>query len=149
MPEQVEIPLHLYQVLEEEYLSLHGQLSQSETVRLGDREEEIVAELDWDFHRGHVRDPARLANRLTPRPGGLRDDLAAHLRGAAPRFRDAFDARRSVSDLESALNELLRVPIYDPDAFKYVALTDTLRVLLGGPPRAGSPELAHVNRLLL
>ena len=147
MPEQVEIPLHLYQVLEEEYLSLHGQLSGSETVRLRNREEDITAELDWRFHRGHVKDPARLASKLTPRAGGDKrgDDLAAHLRQRAPEFRKKFEA----GDYEAALNELLRVPVYDADAFKYVALPDSLRLLLDRPLRAGSPGLEHVNRLLL
>jgi hypothetical protein len=148
MPQQTEIPLHLYQVLEEEYLSLHGELSQSETVRLGDREADIVAELDWDFHRGHIKEPERLANKLTPRGDAYRDDLATHLRQAAPDFGAAFDARASAG-LEGALNHLLRKPIYDPDAFKYVTLTDSLRVLLERPLKADSPELAHVNRLLL
>jgi hypothetical protein len=149
MPEHVDIPLHLYQVLEEEYLSLHGELSPREVVRLGGRDEGIVAELDWDFHAGHVRAPGRLAHRLTPHDDALRDDLAAHLRGAAPRFREAFDARAADADLPGALNELLRVWLYDPDAFKYVALTDSTRLLLEARPPDGSPELAHVNRLLL
>ena len=157
MPEHVDFPLDLYQVLEEEYLSLHGALSPSETVRLGKSDKGIVAELDWDFHRGHVREPGRLANRLTPHGDALRDDLATHLRGAAPRFRDAFD-KLTADDFDrggddtrlvAALNELLRVWVYKPDAFKYVQLTDTLRVLLEGRPADGSPELARVNRLLL
>jgi hypothetical protein len=146
MPEQVEIPLHLYQVLEEEYLSLHGAHLQGETVRLRNREVDIRAELDWRFHTGHVKDRARLASRLTPcKSKGTRGDLAAHLRRAAPDFRKAFES----ADYEAALNELLRVPIYDPDAFKYLTLPDSLRVLLGKCLPAGSPELEHVNRLLL
>ncbi|HEX7315913.1 MAG TPA: patatin-like phospholipase family protein [Pyrinomonadaceae bacterium] len=149
MPEHVDIPLHLYQVLEEEYLSLHGELSPSETVRLGERDRDVVAELDWNFHTGHVREPRRLVNRLTPCGDALRDDLATHLRKAAPRFREAFDRRGDDAGLVDALNELLRVWIYHPDAFKYVALTDTLRVLLDTRPCDGTPELAHVNRLLL
>lgn len=149
MPEHVDIPLHLYQVLEEEYLSLHGKLSPRETVRLGEGGQEIVAELDWNFHGGHVREPGRLANRLTPHGDDLRDDLATHLREAAPLFRAAFDALQAGVGLEGALNELLRVWLYDSDAFKYVVLDDTLRVLLDSRPADDTPELAHINRLLL
>ncbi len=51
MSTHAEMPLHLYQVLEEEYLSLHGALAPEEmVVTLNGRA--AVARLDWGFHRG-------------------------------------------------------------------------------------------------
>ena len=65
-----EIPLHVFQVLEEEYISLHGPISADGlTVELPDEENEnkwrtVEARLDWRFHQGHIKDPVRFANSL-------------------------------------------------------------------------------------
>jgi uncharacterized membrane protein YidH (DUF202 family) len=67
MPD-IEIPLHLCQVLEEEFESLHETLDADETpdaVAVSDDAGEVFATVkgDWDFHENHVRS-GRLAERL-------------------------------------------------------------------------------------
>jgi hypothetical protein len=70
MADSPEIPLHVFQVLEEEYISLHGPISADGlTVELPDEENEnkwrtVEARLDWRFHQGHIKDPVRFANSL-------------------------------------------------------------------------------------
>jgi hypothetical protein len=65
-----EIPLHVFQVLEEEYISLHGPISADGLpVELPDEGNEnkwrtVEARLDWRFHQGHIKDPVRFANTL-------------------------------------------------------------------------------------
>ncbi|HEX8337720.1 MAG TPA: hypothetical protein VF621_13380, partial [Pyrinomonadaceae bacterium] len=56
MPEPVEIPLHLCQVLEEEFENLHETLEDS---LVGG----AVVRKDWAFHAGHV-EPGALAAEL-------------------------------------------------------------------------------------
>ncbi|HEX8293849.1 MAG TPA: patatin-like phospholipase family protein [Pyrinomonadaceae bacterium] len=72
MPEPIEIPLHLCQVLEEEFESLHEKLdwkADEDTVPMPDRVKRaagdeqsgdggrvrVVVKSDWDFHPDHVR----------------------------------------------------------------------------------------------
>ena len=152
MPNSSDSPLHLFQVLEEEYLSLHGNLSPRETVRLRDRDEDITAELDWGFHAGHVKDAARLAHKLNPRGRTSAAKLAAHLERISEPFREQRAAAgRDALALGRALDELLKVHLYDSDAFKHVTLSDSLRVLLRNNEDAAedSEGLKRVNRLLL
>ncbi|MCA1817091.1 MAG: patatin-like phospholipase family protein [Acidobacteria bacterium] len=79
MPNSLDLPLHLYEVLEEEYRSLYN-----ERLEPGPAEEiclqgEIVeAPPDFGFHRGHVKDPERLYKRLSDAD----DALSQHLLGA-------------------------------------------------------------------
>lgn len=56
MPEQVEIPLHLCQVLEEEFENLHETLQDAEVGG-------VLVKKDWVFHAGHF-DPEALATEL-------------------------------------------------------------------------------------
>jgi Patatin-like phospholipase len=100
------IPLHVYEVLEEEYESLHGPITKEPLVvhlpgkfraeSAGDRapdhapgagapaEEhglwrEVEAARDWDFRRGHLRDATGLAAALLPSDAPERRDLPAEL----------------------------------------------------------------------
>jgi hypothetical protein len=74
MSSSPEMPLHLFQVLEEEYVSLHRPLSiDSLTVQLPDEENEnrwrdVTARFDWSFHEGHVKDPFAFAASLLSVP---------------------------------------------------------------------------------
>lgn len=68
---KADIPLHLYQVLEEEYASLHGPIRADRKfyVQLPDEENEnytwcVEAGRDWFFRLGHVKDVEPLAGRL-------------------------------------------------------------------------------------
>jgi hypothetical protein len=71
MSSSLEIPLHLYEVLEEEYISLHGPIPAGEvlTVKLPNVEAEdkwraVRAARNWLFDEGHLKDPVGLANSL-------------------------------------------------------------------------------------
>jgi Patatin-like phospholipase len=74
MPKKIEIPLHLFQVLEEEYLNLHGPLKEQDvvhlpTTRAGEKDyRRVIARRDWLFHRGHIKNPLSLIIKLLP-PG--------------------------------------------------------------------------------
>jgi len=62
MDERQDLPLTLYQVLEAEYVSLHGRLEEDDVVRLRDRSatkgyRPVRARRDWLFSRGHVKNP--------------------------------------------------------------------------------------------
>ena len=64
-----ETPLTLYQVLEEEYESLHGQFPEEVTAYLSDpaddaRPVEVKSGRSWDFRAGHLRAPKALASAL-------------------------------------------------------------------------------------
>ncbi|MGI9105486.1 MAG: hypothetical protein ACR2G4_04470 [Pyrinomonadaceae bacterium] len=155
MPTSPDIPLHLYQVLEEEYLNLHGELSFEEEINLHDQT--ITARLDWQFHSGHLKAPAKLADKL-----GRESEIAKHLRTVSPQLKQFLaeygEAQKS-AHLESAFNglllafnELLEQTIYSPEAFKYVPLKESTRKLVELYEKAADKPagaLAHLNRLLL
>src|SRR5918911_4869465 len=67
----LDIPLHLYEVLEEEYISLHGPIPAGEvlTVKLPNEDAEeawrtVRAARNWLFDEGHIKDPVGFANTL-------------------------------------------------------------------------------------
>ncbi|HEX8649222.1 MAG TPA: patatin-like phospholipase family protein [Pyrinomonadaceae bacterium] len=71
MSSRLEIPLHLFEVLEEEYISLHGPIPAGEvlTIKLPnveaeDKWREVRAARNWLFDEGHIKDPVGLANSL-------------------------------------------------------------------------------------
>jgi hypothetical protein len=79
MPDNIEIPLHLYQVLEEEFTSLYGSIPAEEILVVelpaGEGGEElpprrVEAALDWRFRGGHVKDPVGLVAELLRFSGG-------------------------------------------------------------------------------
>ena len=71
--EIVKIPLELYQVLEEEYASLHQPIPEGENffIELPDPKEpgkwrRVKAARDWCFYEGHLKDPGSFARSLLP-----------------------------------------------------------------------------------
>jgi len=69
MSKNSEIPLYVYQVLEEEYESLHGAIRENVTTHLPNPEDEnkpvaVESKRDWDFHEGHIKRPEVLAEIL-------------------------------------------------------------------------------------
>jgi hypothetical protein len=69
MAEHVNIPLYLYQVLEEEYESLHGPLPPTIEASLPNPTDEahpldVESKRDWRFHHGHIRYPKVFADLL-------------------------------------------------------------------------------------
>ncbi|HEX6184187.1 MAG TPA: patatin-like phospholipase family protein [Pyrinomonadaceae bacterium] len=67
MPDTPDITLHAYQILEEEYVALHGSIS-ADPLRLklpdGEKMREVEATLGWDFRLGHLKDPPGFAGYL-------------------------------------------------------------------------------------
>ncbi len=138
MSNQPDLPFHLYQVLEEEYLSLQGRLSAEETVTLHGRH--VVARLDWEFHAGHVVDAVAVRSNLDEG----RDAAFKRLRRFLPTPLPAA---------ASALNTLLAADFYDEEAFRHVAPGAATTKLLKSYFKADRPSApglrAHLNRLLL
>ncbi len=76
MPNNPELPLHVYQVLEEEYVSLYGPIPPDEVLFVALPDERaarsgvdshtrvVEAKLDWAFRRGHLKNPVGLAADL-------------------------------------------------------------------------------------
>jgi hypothetical protein len=69
MSNNSEIPLYVYQVLEEEYESLHGTIREKVTTYLPNPEDggeplEVESKRDWGFHKGHIKRPEVLAEIL-------------------------------------------------------------------------------------
>jgi hypothetical protein len=149
------LSLQLYQVLEEEYLNLHGALSPINSVSVNGRKG-IVPALDWDFHAGHIKKPEKLARRLKRGSDAAKDMLPEHLHQHVKRFVQRLEQYeksepKDATILESALNELLKVHFYNAEAFKYVDLKNSTRELLKSYAKVedGSDDLAFINRLLL
>src|SRR4030095_9996446 len=68
MSQSDKIPVPLFQVLEEEYIALHGLPDENDSliVQLSDpthrdKFRAVTADLNWDFHPSHIRHPRRLA----------------------------------------------------------------------------------------
>ncbi|HEX8352997.1 MAG TPA: patatin-like phospholipase family protein [Pyrinomonadaceae bacterium] len=146
-----EIPLHLCQVLEEEFESLHETLDwkkDGDLLSVGDggRRVAVAVKVDWDFHAGHVRRDA-LAEKLREaysrwkrlHPGGgepedrpmkAEPDLAAYLARRHPGLLD--DARTDeqfVGDLRRVLDD---AEVFRPERFeRLTTLREDTRGLVG------------------
>ena len=152
-----EIPLHLSQVLEEEYENLHDELF-NETIRFGGREARV--EEDWLFHWGHVN-ARKLLQRLEtaqnswergnkkrqsplpkPKPGDAslddENDLATFLVFRFPQLLDELRAaKENPADLAhvKTLNEILRDrdgKVFRRERFERIKFRDTKELLEQG-----------------
>jgi hypothetical protein len=135
MPEPVDIPLHLCQILEEEFENLHATLEDSLV-------DHAVVRKDWAFHAGHVKDPAALAAELEAAAAAGdaaacgSGPLAAHL-AARPGLLAALRAPAGEPDpggedppYAAALNQLLGDDeVFEWSRFEQVELRDETRAL--------------------
>jgi len=114
------LPLHVCQVLEDEYVALHGAPAS--------------APRSWDFQDGDFVDSTRFIRRL----GELTDPLSIFLKGKlAP-----------AATLGQALNAVIREPLYTEARFRHVHLDWDLAPLVS--LAIDDPEdLKHLNRRLL
>jgi hypothetical protein len=118
MNREVDLPLGLYQVLEEEYVSLHGGLAEDHVIRVPDRSVEagyrlVRANRDWQFHRGHLKNPVRLFDKLmSARPQRIPATDAAASTGARVRAPVAVAPRTPAVGPHDALCRYLldRIP---------------------------------------
>jgi hypothetical protein len=131
-----DLPLHLFQVLEEEYQSLHGSLPDGPaTVHVPDRRaldrqdcppdgaadqdcvwREVRAAREWGFLPGHVKDPVLLAALLVPRDEPEFDRIPPDLAQLLPSFDLAREnlKRYVYGQIDHALIlELIALPAED------------------------------------
>jgi hypothetical protein len=140
----LDLPLHLFEVLEQEYLTIHGEISEQKVIRLHDRD--VTAVLDWSFHESHIRDAAALRNRLrAPRVGTGQKSLADYFK---ERLGSAGAPEQRLAEI---LNSLLEVKLYDANQFRHDSLPTIQPILDLGlySDRISGDELKQFNRLLL
>ena len=170
-----DLPLNLYQVLEEEYESLHGPMPDEVTAYLRNPDGEpspmaVKSRRDWDFREGHIKSRADFAAKMladpsdewasaTASPDRAKKELLAYLGAKVPPAvagttgAEAEDRQRQLEGgLEEWLNEevLTDEGLYDDCRFSYRRLGDETRGLLSlresGVP-FGGPEAEHRERL--
>lgn len=126
----MSLPLHLCQVLEDEYVALYGEPPETAT--------------SWRVEPDHVENPERLAAKLC-----ADDPLATYLRSHG--LAAALPAREGEAwraGLAEGLNAVIASgALYDTARFAHVALPVDLARLVG--LHAEADDLEHVNRLLL
>src|SRR6185503_1962321 len=67
-----KVPLHVVEVLEEEYIALHGGIYESISVELPNLDHpdrpgrEVISKLNWEFDPSHIRNLSLLAFKLSP-----------------------------------------------------------------------------------
>ena len=147
MPNSLDLPLHLFQVLEEEYLSLHGSLDQRVEVNLAGQS--IISWLDWKFHQGHIKDFQRFKARLQ----GPNADLPENVKQLLTQEKQLISAWGDEEDARIWLNARLRKKIYDEQQFRHFKLGETTQKLFElyaeEPNQVTDEELIHLNRFLL
>jgi hypothetical protein len=143
----LDLPLHLFQVLEEEYISLYGQLEQETIINVKGRT--VTSQLNWDFHPGHIKDFAKFKSSLIT----AHSDLPGTLKKLLPvenvkNWSDENDALGS-------LNGLLEKHFYVPVEFRYFIFSETTKKLLElyaeerEPQNIATEELKRLNRFIL
>lgn len=73
MSSTTRMPLYLFQVLEEEYISLHSVALENEVVRFPDpehagKDRQVTANLDWSFDPSHIKNPEGFIAELLRQP---------------------------------------------------------------------------------
>jgi hypothetical protein len=136
----LDLPFHLFQVLEEEYVSLYGELEEPTVVSLN---------LDWSFHPGHIKNweafKLHLQNPDVNLPPNLKKLLDEQ---KVPDWRTEQDALDS-------LNRLLGKYFYNRNDYRSLLFSKTTEKLLELYPKEGevhsisSQELKRLNRFVL
>ncbi|HKG98308.1 MAG TPA: patatin-like phospholipase family protein, partial [Pyrinomonadaceae bacterium] len=150
MSHSTKIPLDLFQVIEEEFVTLHGTPVQddAQTVNLADaanpgKFRSVTSTLDWSFHPSHIKDPTSLALDLVSIWDASND--AAKSRAVfdvnadesaqnnlllymcnrlGPEVRAAIDdGLRGQGDLQKVLADALNTLLEDPDLFDEARFT--------------------------
>ncbi|MGB7922311.1 MAG: patatin-like phospholipase family protein [Pyrinomonadaceae bacterium] len=172
------LPLYLYEVLEEEYESLHGPMPEEVIAYLSNADDdlkplEVKSRRDWEFREGHIKNREAFAAAILataseelPSAAGPHDrakkELIGYLRakildgeqieGAAGKGADKLNDL--AGKLERILNEkvLTDENLYTINRFSYRRLSDETRGLLS-MRAAGTPfdaeDIKRLTRLLL
>jgi hypothetical protein len=168
------IPLYLYQMLEEEYESLHGPMPEEVTAFLPNPDDElrplqVHSKRDWEFHAGHIKAREGLASAILAGAydDGVKKELMAYLRDrvlddeekkpqqvAPDQAVAAEKLKELVGALKQRLNEkvLTDANLFSDTRFSYRRLSTETRGLLS--LRAAcvpfdETDVKHLNRLLL
>ncbi len=151
----MDLPLQLFEVLEQEYLTIHGEISQRRVISLRGRD--VTAVLDWSFDESHIRDENALWNRLHAlRAGTGQKSLAQYFKGRLDSASEGipydFPSAAEKPLLTKMLNQLLEVKLYDPNQFKHDSLPTVQPIvdlgLYSDQTISGDP-LRQFNRYLL
>ncbi len=146
MPNSLDLPLHIFQVLEEEYISLYGELQKETKIYFRDRE--VTSALDWNFHQGHIRNWEGLKRHLQEPNLDLPSNLKKTLdEEKVSDWRDEDQALLS-------LNRVLEKFVYVREECGKIKLSEMTEKLFELYPhndlsRVSQDELRHLNRFLL
>ncbi len=154
----LDLPLHLFQVLEEEHIGLYGELEQKTSISLNGHA--VTAHLNWNFHQGHIRDWEKfkrylqeLLERFRDRPKNSSFKAPASLMKALQ--KENIVHWRSEEDATDCLNRLLGQYFYNREDFKHLILGKSTEKLFKLYPnedelhRISAEELSELNRFLL
>jgi hypothetical protein len=141
MSHSTKIPLDLFQVLEEEFVTLHGIPAHdgSQTVTIPDAKNRdafrsVTATLDWSFHPSHIKDPRGLAVDLLTTwevkddPAQLRAFLDVNADDSAQNNLLLYICERLGADARAEIDQGLRDAVHRQDV-----LANMLNFLLRDP----------------
>lgn len=141
MSEPLDLPLHLFQVLEEEHISLYGRLDDETIINL--RGNRVTSRLDWRFHPGHIKDweefKHNLQNPDTNLPNKLKELVASEKVANWENQEQAL----------SSFNRLLEKCFYDRRSCGHVNLSKTTAKLLELYPWNDMSQMSDVERARL
>lgn len=147
----LDLPLHLFEVLEEEQIALYGELKEETVVRIKDhdlKDRDVTSALDWNFHKGHIKNWEDFKSHLIPVP-----KLPAKLRALLE--EETIARWATENDALAFLNRLLGKYFYDREEFRHFEFSKATRKVFELYPEQDNldkisfEELQQLNRLLL
>ncbi len=147
----LDLPLHLFEVLEEEHIALYGELKQETVVRLKGHDHEtreVTSSLDWRFNQGHIRKWEQFKRHLLSGPK-LPEPLTKFL------VKEEIAKWDKETEALAFLNQLLGEYFYDREAFRHFEFTKATEKIFELYPekekldKISFEELQQMNRLLL
>ncbi|HKR59423.1 MAG TPA: patatin-like phospholipase family protein [Pyrinomonadaceae bacterium] len=145
MPKSLDLSFHLFQVLEEEHISLYGYLEQVTEISLRGRK--VTSEPNWDFHEGHIRNWEGFKRYLQEPHLDLPGNLKKYL------TEENFLNWGDEDQVRASLNRILARQIYDWRDCMQINLRETTEKLFELYEENGNQssldELKWLNRFLL
>ncbi|HKO98834.1 MAG TPA: peptidoglycan-binding protein [Pyrinomonadaceae bacterium] len=147
----LDLPLHLFEVLEEEHIALYGELKEETVVRLRGRDleaREVTSALDWRFYQGHIRNWEEFKRHLISGPK-LPESLTRLL------VKEDIAKWSKETEALAFLNRLLGEYFYDREDFRHFEFTKATEKIFELYPakdkldKISFEELQQLNRLLL
>ncbi|HEU4478878.1 MAG TPA: patatin-like phospholipase family protein [Pyrinomonadaceae bacterium] len=146
MPSSLDFPFHVFQVLEEEYISLYGHLEQKTKTYLRGRQ--VTSGLDWNFHQGHIKDWVDFTSHLQKPNLNLPINLQRYLN------EERISDWRNEDQAIASLNRILEKPSYRRQDCRHIKLRETTEKLFElfheeNGNQISTDELKRLNRFLL